>query len=92
MSEERWRLGQRISLEYDDTGDTGILCDIYRADICTCNRSAWLLVQLLRNGATATELVSTLHQRFKLGEEDARRDAMALIGHLQSMGYVHAAE
>jgi coenzyme PQQ synthesis protein D (PqqD) len=89
MTDERWRLDQRIFLEGDDSNGAGILCDTYRADICTCNRSAWHLVQRLKSGATLSELVAALRDRFSVREDDAMRDATALIGHLQSMGYVN---
>ncbi len=92
MVDERWQLDQRIALEGDEAGATGILCDTYRADICTCNPSAWLLVQKLKAGATLHDLVATLLARFSIREDEALRDATALIGHLQSMGYVNVQE
>lgn len=92
MSNERWRLDRRILLECDDTGEPGVIFDSHRADFCTCNSSAWLLVQQLKTGATLQDLTVLLRDRFSIREDQASRDTKALVGHLQSMGYVNVEE
>ncbi len=89
MSKAKYKMDPRVSLEADEAGGGGILFDSYTATICTCNQTAWALLESLQNGAALDDLCKILTKSFEVEKDIARRDTVALLKELSSMDLVH---
>jgi hypothetical protein len=90
MSQQVFRMKQRVRLEPGEEGEDGTLFDSYTATMCAANKSAWLLLTALQIGARMEELVHLLRERFAISEEQARRDVIELLRELKAMSVVDA--
>ncbi len=75
-------------LEIRRDGDIRILIDNQSGSITACNDTAWLLLSLLREGATFGQLVDGVLQAFDIGEAQAREDTRWFFNHLDTLGYL----
>lgn len=88
MTEPVYRLREQMKLEPNDGEQDCILIDAHTGAMCTCNASAMVLLEILRDGATEQELEVALVQSFSVEEHDAKEDAKAFLQSLTAMGAV----
>ena len=83
-------LQSRASLRRaDDEDGGGIMIDTFNATFCSCNDTAWTILQCLEKGATVQEITKTVCQNFDVGKQDAQDDVISLVRKLQSMDLVN---
>ncbi len=69
-------------------GDNHLLIDNHSGVICACNDTAWILLGLLKDGATLGHLCQALCDDYDLNEVEARRDSLSFIHQLSALGCV----
>jgi hypothetical protein len=90
MVEGTWRLLSRAALRSaDDKDGGGVMIDTFNATFCSCNDTAWTILQCLEKGATVQEIAETVCRNFDVGEQDAQDDVIGLVRKLQSMDLVN---
>ncbi len=77
-----WKLKSHVQLNQNGTHQHGILVDKIEALFFRCNATATLLIPLLSQGATISELSKQLSHHYDLGNGQARAD---VCGFLQQM-------
>jgi hypothetical protein len=86
MSDRTFKLKAFVNLEGDDRDAEGVMVDTHSATMCSCNPTAWVLLNALRKKASISFLVKELVANFDVAEQAARRDVMNFIHQLASMG------
>lgn len=77
-----------MTLEGGPGEEDHLLIDSHSGVICTCNETAWTLLQQLKPGATLSQLTDELVAAFAVTEVDARRDSLSFLRRLGAMGCV----
>lgn len=88
MSNGIWRLNSRASLREGPNGDEGILLDTYTADICSCNGTAWTILQIIKKGAAIKQIVAGVRKEYDVSMKVAERDVLSFVRKLKSMELV----
>ena len=89
MNDKIYKMDPRASLQADGEGGGGVLFDSFTADICTCNDTAWILLEALERGANLKALGERLVEHYQVDADVARRDIVVLLKDLSAMGLVH---
>lgn len=88
MSDPTFALKPFVNLEGNSDGADGVMVDTHSATMCSCNRTAWLILQRLKSRATVADLVGQLVADFDIDEQEAQRDVMTFIHQLASMDLI----
>lgn len=88
MSERAFMLKSFVNLEGDSRDSGGVIIDTHSATMCSCNQTAWLLLQGLKSKASVADLAGQLALEFDVQEKDACEDVMNFIHQLASMDLV----
>jgi hypothetical protein len=88
MSTKHYKLKPRVALESDGQAAEGVLVDTYSATLCACNATAWTLLQELKRGASAEDLIGRLSGRYTVTAIEARRDVHEFLRRLDLLGLV----
>ena len=90
MVEGTWRLESRATLRStDDKNVGGVLIDTFNATFCSCNDTAWTILQCLKKGATVQDITNTVCGEFEVNKKDAQDDVLGLVRKLQSLDLVN---
>ncbi len=87
MNGQKFLLKPWMTLE-GGQGEEHLLIDNHTGVICACNDTAWVLLGLLKEGATLNHLTEALCADYELAEIDARRDSLGLIHRLSALGCI----
>ncbi|MFQ5763365.1 MAG: PqqD family protein [Rhodospirillales bacterium] len=88
MSDRTFALKPFVNLEGDGDDSEGVMVDTHSATMCSCNQTAWWILQRLKSRVTVADLVGQLVADFDVDEQDAHRDVMNFIHQLASMDLV----
>jgi len=88
VTEHVYWLRDQMKIEPNEGEQDCILIDAHTGAMCTCNASATILLQRLRDGATAQELVEVMVQSFEIAEDVATADTKSFLQSLNAMGAV----
>ena len=89
MVEGTWRLLSRAALRSADEDGGGVMIDTFNATYCSCNDTAWTILQCLEKGATVEEIAISLCGIFDVGQQAAQADVLGLVLKLQTMDLVN---
>ncbi len=84
-----YKLKPYAALEGGNREPGGVLLNTHSAGMSTCNETAWVLLQALKDGAKVEDLAAILVATFEVEEEDARSDVISFVQKLGAMGLVH---
>ncbi len=84
-----YKLKSCAALEGGNREPVGVLLNTHSAGMNTCNETAWVLLQTLKEGAELEDLTAILVATFDVEEEDASKDVTSFIRKLGAMGLVN---
>lgn len=84
-----YKLKPYAALEGGNREPVGVLLNTHSAGMSTCNETAWVLLQSLKDGAEVEELTAILVATFDVEEDDASKDVISFVQKLGAMGLVH---
>lgn len=88
MSQRKYALHQRVTLEGDGENEEHVLVDTHTASLCACNDSAWRILFALRSGASVEELVEQIETEYEVDGATAKSDVLDFISRLSAMGLI----
>ena len=74
-----YELKPYAALEGGNREPVGVLLNTHSAGMSTCNETAWVLLQTLKDGAKVEDLTAILVATFDIEEEDASNDVISFI-------------
>lgn len=84
-----YKLKPFAALEGGNREPVGVLLNTHSAGMNTCNETAWVLLQSLKDGAEVEDLTAILVATFDVQEEDASKDVISFVRKLGAMGLVN---
>ncbi|MDH3236660.1 MAG: PqqD family protein [Alphaproteobacteria bacterium] len=85
---QRYALNPRVSLEFNAKDGTHILVDTRSATLCSCNGTAWSLLNQLREGCDIEALSDLVVQKYGIDLQRARTDILGFVHKLGAMGLI----
>jgi len=89
MTSQVYKIDTRVTLEADGLDGGGIMFDSFTASICTCNETAWVILETLQNGANLEQLSKRLVDVYDVDNSTAQSDVILLLKELSAMDLVH---
>jgi hypothetical protein len=86
MSDSEARLALRSDLMWRVVDDDVVALDVASSEYFATNRAGTLLWERLRTGATRTELVQAMCDRYSIDSQQARREVNDFVSQLTSSG------
>ena len=87
-SESLFSICDHVLLEHDEDSMQTILIDNQSGVLCTCNETASVILESLKNDCSQQEIVSAITQEFEVDPVQASDDVTKLLDSLNVFGFL----
>ena len=86
----KWSLKKDVFLEIDADGKSGILIDTNSSNYCSCNKTALLILEKLKNGKTdISNLTKEILKTNEINKNIARKDIKNFLIKLKNLNLIN---
>ena len=89
-SESKFSICSHVLLEHDEDSQQMILIDNQSGVLCTCNETASVLLETLRNECSHQDLVTALMDEYDVKEAQASEDVTRMLDSLNIFGFIQS--